>query len=267
MYISKRKQEKRREEYRKAVQHKMESAANLADKYANVYESSSEERRDAYRRNQAIVNRKLLYVMGGVLLQSLVLIVVISLVFMPFKDDFVKLVDDYFGEDTPVFSVVRLKDNYSGSDNTKKPVYYSEIERPEANTCYAVITGEKISSKVYYGMSDQALLSGVAHLSTTSLPGLGEPVLFYGYSWTYFSGLEETEIGDKITVTTNYGVYKYEVNDVLTFKSSEKKPYNLEEEKEKLILCSDSPFGAYKTEKGETFCVIAEKVSGPEIVY
>ena len=166
-----------------------------------------------------------------------------------------------------VFSAIQLNENYVGSDNEKEPVHYVDIDIPEANSGYAVVSGEKISSKVYYGMSDQALLSGVAHLSTTSLPGLGEPVLFYGYSWTYFSGLEETEIGDKITVTTNYGVYKYEVNDILTFKSSEKKPYNLEEEKEKLILCSDSPFGAYKTEKGETFCVIAEKVSGPEIVY
>lgn len=267
MSISKRKQEKRREAYKKAVKHKMDSAANLADKYANTYEQSQHQKSKAHLRNKRIVNRKLFFVIGGVLLQTLVLIMIIIFATVPHENSFYTTLSNYFGAEKPVFNVVELSENYIGSDNTKEDVYYTDIDEPEANSCYAVIKGEDISGKIYFGMSDRALLEGVAQLSTTSLPGFGKPIMLYGYSWTYFSGLEKYEVGDKIKITTNYGVYKYEVSEVTTFKSSEKAPYDLDEDKEKLILCTDSPFGAYKTEKGETFCVIAEKVSGPEIIY
>ncbi len=267
MSISKRKQEKRREAYKKAVKHKMESAANLADKYASSYELSPQQKSNAHRRNKKIVNRKLFLVVGGVLLQSLILVLLIILAAMPFDNSFYHILKDYFGSEKPVFSVVELNDNYIGSDNENVNVYYTEIDEPDANSCYAFIEGENISSKIFFGMSDHALLSGAAQLSTTSLPGFGEPILLYGYSWTHFSGLEKAELGDKITITTNYGIYSYEVSEISTFRSSEKAPYDLDEENEKLILCTDSPFGAYKIAKGETFCVIAEKVSGPEIVY
>ena len=267
MSISKRKKEKRREAYKKAVKHKMESAANLADKYANSYEQPQHKKSNAYLRNKKIVNKKLFLVAGGVLLQTFILIMLITFATVPMKDNIHVILRDYFGNEKPAFSVVELSENYIGSDNTKEDVYYADIDKPEANSSYAVIKGEDVSCKIYFGMSDHALLEGVAQLSTTSLPGFGKPIMLYGYSWTYFSGLEKYEVGDKIKITTNYGVYRYEVSEVITFKSSEKAPYDLNEEKEKLILCADSPFGAYKTEKGGTFCVIAEKVSGPEVIY
>lgn len=264
---SKRKEEKRREEYRKAVKHKMESAAHLADKYASTYEFTPEQKSSAYRRNRRIVNRKLFLVVGGVLLQTLVLVLVISFVTIPMKGSFQRILHDYFGTEKPVFTTVELSESYIGSDNEKSDVYYTDVDQPEVNSCYAVVSGKDFSEKIYYGMSDQALLAGVAQLSSTSLPGFGEPIMLYGYSWTCFSSLEKAKIGDTITITTNYGVYKYEVKELLTFDSSEKSPFNPEEKTEKLFLCTDSPFGSYKTVKGETFCVIAEKVSGPEIIY
>ena len=95
----------------------------------------------------------------------------------------------------------------------------------------------------------------------------GKPVMLYGYSFTHFAGLENVSAGDLIKITTNYGIYKYEVKETKTFTSSDEIPYDLSEERETLILCTDSPFGEYKKSQGETFCVIAEQVSGPEIVY
>ena len=267
MSISKRKQEKRREVYKKAVKHKMESAAHLADKYASNYELSAQQKSNAHQRNRKIVNRKLFFVVGGVLLQSFVLIIVIIFASVPMKNNFHQILSGYFSTEKPVFTTVELSENYIGSDNKKSDVHYTDVDMPEANSCYAVVSGKDFSDKIYFGMSDQALLSGVAQLSSTSLPGFGEPIMLYGYSWTYFSELENAEIGDVITITTNYGVYEYEVKEMSTFDSSEKSPFNPDEEAEKLFLCTDSPFGAYKTAKGETFCVIAEKVSGPEIVY
>lgn len=245
----------------------MESAADLADKYARAYELSPKQKNSAYHRNRRIVNQKLFLVIGGVLLQTVILIAVVMLILLPFKKEFDKVLEDYFSTEKPKFSTVELSENYIGSDNTDESVHYTLVEQPEVNSFFATVSTDKFSSRIYYGISDQALLSGVAQLTSSSLPGFGKPVMLYGYSWTYFVGLQNASQGDVITVTTNYGVYKYEVKEVLTFGSSEEPPYDLESETEKLILCTDSPFGAYKTTKGETFCVIADLVSGPEIVY
>ncbi len=264
---SKRKEQKRREEYNKAVKHKMESAAHLADKYASSYELSPQQKSNAYRRNRKIVNRKLFLVVGGVLLQTFILIFVVLLAFLPFEKSIKETIENYFGAEKPKFSAVELSEGFIGSKNETENIHYTQLEQPDANSFYATVSTENFSSKIYYGISDEALLSGVGQLSSTSLPGLGKPIMLYGYSWTHFAGLELVSAGDIVTVTTNYGVYKYEVKDVTTFGMEDKVPYDLEASEEKLILCTDSPFGAYKTETGETFCVVADKVSGPEIVY
>lgn len=264
---SKKKEQKRRAEYKKAVEHKMKSAANLADKYSSSYELSEKQKGSILRRNRKIVNRKLFLVILGILWRALVLIFVISLVFLPFGDNIDSVLKDCFGKEKPKFSKVVLDRSYIGSENETTPVYYTDVEMPVANTFYAMLSSEKFSSKIYYGISDEALLSGVAQLTASSLPGFGKPTMLYGYSWTYFAGLENVSTGDLLQITTNYGVYKYEVKEIHTFTSSEEPPYDLEEEKEMLILCTDSPFGAYKKPQDKTFCVIADCISGPEVSY
>ncbi len=264
---SKRKEEKRREEYKKAVKHKMESAANLANKYSSSYELSSKQKNSISRRNKRIVNKKLILVLLGILLQTIALICVVLLVFLPFRNSIDSVIEDYFSTEKPKFSAVTLDQIFIGSENETKNVHYTEVEMPEPNTFYATIGSDDFSSKIYYGISDEALLDGVSQLSSTSLPGFGKPIMIYGYSFTYFAGLENITEGDLLKITTNYGVYKYEVKETGTFTSSEKPPYDLSAEKETLILCTDSPFGEYKKSQGETFCVIAELVSGPEVAY
>lgn len=245
----------------------MKSAANLANKYSSSYELSSKEKSSISRRNKRIVSRKLIFVLLGILLQSFMLICVISLAFLPFKDNINSVVYDYFSTEQPKFSAVELEQIFIGSENETQQVHYTDVEMPELNVFYATIGNEEFSSKIYYGISDDALLDGVAQLTSTSLPGFGKPVMLYGYSFTHFAGLENVSAGDLIKITTNYGIYKYEVKETKTFTSSDEIPYDLSEERETLILCTDSPFGKYKKSQGETFCVIAEQVSGPEIVY
>ncbi len=264
---SKKKEQKRREEYKKAVEHKMKSAANLADKYSSSYELSSKEKSSISRRNKRIVNQKLIFVLLGILLQTLALICVVSLVFLPFRDSIDSVIEDYFSTEQPKFSAVELNQIFIGSENETERVYYTDVEMPEPNTFYATIGSDDFTSKIYFGISDKALLDGVAQLSSTSLPGFGKPVMLYGYSLTHFAGIENISAGDMLKITTNYGVYKYEVKETSTFTSSEKPPYDLSAEKETLVLCTDSPFGEYKKSQGETFCVIAELVSGPEVAF
>ena len=200
-------------------------------------------------------------------MQTVILICAVTLVFFPFRNGVDSVIEEYFSTEQPKFSTITLNQAYIGSENETGHVYYTDVEMPEANTFYAMFDCGDFSSKIYYGISDTALLDGVAQLSSTSMPGLGKPIMLYGYSFTHFAGLEDIAVGDLLKITTNYGVYKYEVKETDTFTSSEKPPYDLSEEKETLILCTDSPFGEYKKSQGETFCVIAELVSGPEVVY
>jgi len=264
---SKKKEQKRREEYNKAVKHKMESAADLADKYSRQYELSPNEKNSAYKRNARIVNRKLLLILGGVLLQTLILFFVAILVSLPMKNSFKDVLENYFGTSKPQFASYELSDEFIGSDNKTESVYYTDVEIPDINCFYATVSGEKFSDRVYYGVSEQSLLSGVGHVSSTSFPGFGKPIMLYGYSHTYFSGVEALSAGDVLTYTTNYGVYEYQVTSSSVITAHSVLPYDLEAEKEQLIICTDYPFDKYKTETGKTYCIIADKVSGPEVVY
>lgn len=264
---NKKKEQKRREEYKKAVEHKMKSAANLADKYSSSYELSEKQKGSISRRNKRIVSRKLILVLLGILLQTVALICVVSLVFLPFREGIDSVVENYFSTKQPKFSAVELNQIFIGSENETERVYYTDVEMPESNTFYATISSDDFLSKIYFGISDMALLDGVAQLSSTYLPGFGKPLMLYGYSLTHFAGLENISAGDVLKITTNYGIFKYEVKKTDTFTSSEKPPYDLKADKETLILCTDSPFGEYKKSQGETFCVIADLVSGPEVVY
>lgn len=267
MNRSKKKEQKRREEYNKAVKHKMESAADLADKYSREYGMSSNEKNSAHKRNARIVNRKLFMILGGVLIQTLVLFFVVILVCLPMKNNFKDVIENYFSTSKPEFVSYELGDEFIGSENKTEGVYYTDVEIPDLNCCYAVINGEKFSSKVYYGISELALLSGVGHISSTSFPGFGKSIMLYGHSHTYFSGVEALSAGDILTYTTNYGVYEYEVTSSSVITEESVLPYDTKADKEQLILCTDYPFDKYKTETGKTYCVIADKISGPEVVY
>lgn len=267
MNRSKKKEQKRREEYNKAVKHKMESAADLADKYSREYERSSKEKGSAYLRNKKIVNRKLFLILAAVCLQSLALFFVVILVFMPLRNNFKDVLDNYFSKEKPQFAAYELRDEFIGFDNENESVYYTDVDFPDVNCFYATLSTEKFSAKVYYGISEQALLSGAGHASVTSLPGFGKPILLYGYSSSHLSYVQNLAKDDILTYTTNYGVYKYQVVSSSVFSADDTLPYDLNEEKEKLIICTDYPFENYKTDSDETFCVIAEKLSGPEVVY
>lgn len=245
----------------------MESAADLADKYSREYGMSSNQKNSAYKRNARIVNKKLLLILSGILLQTLVLFFVVLLVLLPMKNNFKDVIENYFSTSKPQFVSHELSDEFIGSDNKTEGVYYTDVEVPDINCFYATVSSEKFSAKVYYGISEQALLSGAGHVSSTSLPGFGKPIMLYGYSHTYFSGVEGLSAGDILTYTTNYGIYEYQVTSSSVITHGESLSYNLEADKEQLIICTDYPFDKYKTESGKTYCVIADKVSGPEIVY
>ncbi len=260
--------EKRKEAYKKAVEHKMKSAAELVDGYREAYEMTDDKVSSVNRRNRRIVNRKLYLIIGGTVLQTVILVCAVLAVFLPMKKTFSNVINKYFSSSKPDFSVSELSDEFVGSANASAVVYYTDVAQPSNGDYYAEIGIGGVKSRIYYGISDNALINGFCQYSKTSLPGFNKPIMLYGYSSTYFKNAGDLKQGDIITVTTNYGVYKYEVKKTeVISSSSESLPYDLKSDKEQLILCMDYPFDEYKMPTGKTYCVLADKVSGPEIAY
>ena len=267
MKRSKRKERKRREEYNKAVKHKMESAADLADKYSQIYDYSEKAEKEHRRNNNRVVKRKLIYSVVNILLQSLALVLALSFVFMPFRKIFKSVLEKYFSEKKPVFAEELVKDDYKGSNNKYRDVEYADIELPENNTCYAEINSRHIKAKIHYGVSEEAMIKGLCHDSKTSMPGFNKPILLKGYYGTDLEKIDKVKVDDEITVTTNYGVNTYQVKECGSFKNSAEVPYNTKSDSEQLIITTDYNFDAEKLDYTETYYLIAEKVSGPNIVY
>lgn len=79
----------------------------------------------------------------------------------------------------------------------------------------AVITSDDFSlnCSVYYGSNRITMSNGSGFHAKSDMIGGGTSMIS-GYLQTCFSGLEHCEKGDIITLTTNYGVYSYRVNEV-----------------------------------------------------
>ncbi len=260
--------QKRREKYNEAVKRKMDSAADLADRYAKTYEQIGSRKSLFDSGNKSELKRKTATIVFDVVMQSLSILIVISVLFFTIKTVFSDSFNDFFGREKREFSsVLVLEDAFIGSDNETKKLKYAEVAQPVRNSRYAVLKGNNISADIYYNITTEALLSGVCHDMSTSLPGYGKPILLCGYGLTTLKGISEVDIGDVLSITTNYGVYKYSVSAIETFDKNADTPYNVNSNIEQLIICTDNLFEKYQTETSQTFCVIADKVSGPEIVY
>lgn len=76
------------------------------------------------------------------------------------------------------------------------------------------INPPRLDSISWYSGIDDALAG--SHATNT--------VYLFGHTWTQpavFNGLRDVEIGDEATVTTQYGVMTYSVNDIITMSKSD----------------------------------------------
>ncbi|MBE6782511.1 MAG: sortase [Ruminococcaceae bacterium] len=267
MRKSKRKERKRREEYNKAVKHKMESAADLADKYARVYGYSEQTEKARRKRNNKVVTRKLLYSVAVIALQTVALITVAVLVFLPFRNSFKDVLQNYFSPKKPEFSSRVVDNKFLGSENKGEEIDFNDVEQPETNECYAKLSSANFNGNIYFGETQEALLEGFCQDSDSSLPGFNKPILIYGYKGTILADIDKAETGEKISITTEYAVYEYKIVQTGSFKKSEEPPCDVDAKKELLIIYTDYNFDEKEKDYTENYYVIAEKVSGPENAY
>ncbi len=174
-----------------------------------------------------------------------------------------------FTNSTPKFTS-ELDSIYN--ENSVKAVDYiqnKEVQLPEYETLYANLTCERVNLKapVYFGDSDKVLKKGVGQYIGSFIPGNNKPVLIGGHDSTYFEPLESVKEGDTLVITTNYGIYNYKVTHMEIKSAADTSAYNLNQDKEELILYTCYPFGAVVGIKDQRYFVYADKASGPEIVY
>ena len=125
---------------------------------------------------------------------------------------------------------------------------------PEYGTQYATIEIPKIDVNlpVYFGDTLEILKKGVGHSSGSYFPGEGGSIIYMGHnSKKMFRRFSELQLGNEITVKTNYGEYKYKIYDMQLIKETELEKLPIQKEKEILMVYTCYPFNniGYTTQR------------------
>ena len=170
--------------------------------------------------------------------------------------------------DTPNFDNDQLKSIFEAPVNKedRATIPASEVTMPTAGTLYAHISCTKagLDAPIYFDDSDAILKNGVGQYTGSSIPGFGLPILLAGHNTTYFLPLQNIEVGDIITITTSYGIYKYQITATKIVSKNLASAYNLAQKKEQLIMYTCYPFNMLGTLANRYF-VYGDKISGPVI--
>lgn len=143
----------------------------------------------------------------------------------------------------------------------------SDVEMPTYGTHYAnlSIDSAQIEADLYFGDSDAVLKQGVGQYIGSAPPGHGKPLLIGGHNNAAFHRLQYVQVGDVVTITTNYGVYEYTVTQTRIVNTGDETAYDLSQDKEQLILYTCYPFDTLGL-TAQRYIVYADKTAGPVIV-
>lgn len=171
---------------------------------------------------------------------------------------------------TPTFNNSKLESIYdeTSEKSTAEAVDISEVTMPGYATHYAMISCDTIGLKapVFFGDNNEILQNGVGQYIGSSAPGFGSPILLVAHNTTYFLPLQNIQIGDIITISTNYGTYNYSITGTRIAHKNDTSAYDLKQQSEQLIMYTCYPFNLLGTLE-DRFFVYGDKISGPDISY
>lgn len=158
-------------------------------------------------------------------------------------------------------------DQGSQESSDSQTIDMSQVQIPSYGSHYAnlSIPSVSIDAPLYFGDSSAALNSGLGQYNGSFIPGMGRPILISGHNNSYFNSLQYISVGDEIIITTNYGVYTYQVTETKILSETDTSAYDLGAQEETLILYTCYPFDTLGFTP-QRFFVYADKVSGPQIV-
>lgn len=159
-------------------------------------------------------------------------------------------------------------DGSSGTAPQPEYVDGREIVSPDIGMQYGVfeIKSLGVKANLYFGDSAEVLKYGVGQFTGSFMPGNGRPILVAAHNNTYFHLLGDLKEGDIVTITTNYGVYEYEVSGYNLTTNKDKNAYDLSKKEEELIMYTCYPFNMLGL-TSQRYFVYATKKSGPTIIY
>ena len=128
-----------------------------------------------------------------------------------------------------------------------------------------IIDSASVNAPLFFGDSNTELKNGVGQYNGSSFPGCGGTILIGGHNNSYFNGLKNVDVGDEITLQTNYGTYTYKVTKTVVLPASDKTAYDLAATKENLVLYTCYPFDMLGLTPNRYF-VYADYVSGPRVL-
>lgn len=149
----------------------------------------------------------------------------------------------------------------------KDSLSINKIVMPKFSEQYGVLENKdlKIDTPVFFGDRPEELEEGAGTYLGSYLPGFGKTILIGAHDTTYFKGLENVAIDDEFTFTTTYGIYKYRVSKINILSDQFEDAFDLNADKEELVLYTCYPFGALNGKKTQRMFVHLEPVSGPII--
>ena len=142
----------------------------------------------------------------------------------------------------------------------------SEIEFPKYGNHFGklVIEDTNINTDLFFGDGTQQLKNGAGVYNGSAIPGYGKTVLIGGHNHTHFKDLKNAQVGSKVTITTNYGEYVYEITQTAIKKATDKTAYDLSASEENLVLYTCYPFNSWGLTPDRYF-VYGKYLSGPHI--
>ena len=158
-------------------------------------------------------------------------------------------------------SGLKIKNNeiievYNGATSDK-----GEFIRPVFGEMYAVMKSDKfdLSVPVYWGSDIELFELGACQASGSVIIGDEGNTVISAHEDTFFAELSDLEVGDKITLSTNYGEFTYTVRELISFKKNNNKYVNpTDDSRLTLYTCKKDVLGS-PDERIGVICDITEK--------
>lgn len=233
-------------------------------------------RNKTFKRVMAYIYMPLLFIIAGYLLMYFIFAPILSQI--PINLFIADNTDNDSGNINSIFegpdeSLIIVDDPEDTEDpedpDVPKKTYIkeSDVVIPGYETHYAIIEISNVGLKddLYYGDSSAVLKKGAGQFMGSFIPGYGRPLLIGGHNNGEFNKLKNVKAGDIIKITTNYGIYEYEIKETKILKATDKSAYDLAKREEECILYTCYPFDMLGLTENRFF-VYADKVSGPDII-
>lgn len=110
------------------------------------------------------------------------------------------------------------------TEKTPETVYeVGEVVAPKFGEQYAVLECKDINLKVgvYFGSNSELLALGACQSSNSAILGNSGNTVIDAHVNTYFADLHKMEVGDQVTLYTEYGKFTYEAAELIRFSKKD----------------------------------------------